>query len=151
MATINQLSATDSLSAGDAFPVYVQAQGDARKVSLTVLAAAIQALLTSTDDKVTRYSAPNATGFSVALLDSDQSQWLVLTPVADYATGTIILPSLAQCADKQEILVSSSHAVAALTVNPNGSTIVGAPTALIVGGFFRLRYEGVTHTWYRAG
>lgn len=39
MSTINQLSAVDSLSAGDSVPVYAQAQGDARKFSLTTLVA----------------------------------------------------------------------------------------------------------------
>lgn len=37
MSTINQLSAVDSLSAGDSVPVYAQSQGDARKFSLTTL------------------------------------------------------------------------------------------------------------------
>jgi len=39
MSTINQLSAVDSLSAGDSVPVYAQSQGDARKFSLTTLVA----------------------------------------------------------------------------------------------------------------
>jgi hypothetical protein len=39
MSTINQLSSVDSLSAGDNVPVYAQAQGDARKFSMTTLVA----------------------------------------------------------------------------------------------------------------
>jgi len=37
MPTINQLSAVDSLSAGDQVPLYSSSQGDARKFSLTTL------------------------------------------------------------------------------------------------------------------
>lgn len=37
MPTINQLSAVDTVAAGDAIPLYSQAQGDARKSSITVL------------------------------------------------------------------------------------------------------------------
>lgn len=41
MATINQLSAVDTLQGGDQIPVYDQSNGDARKTSLTTLAAFI--------------------------------------------------------------------------------------------------------------
>jgi hypothetical protein len=47
MSTINQLSAVDSLSAGDNVPVYAQAQGDARKFSLTTLVAYLSTAFTS--------------------------------------------------------------------------------------------------------
>ncbi len=43
MPTINQLAAVDTPSGGDNFPVYVAAQGDARRVSLTNLMAFIAA------------------------------------------------------------------------------------------------------------
>ena len=41
MATINQLSSVDSLQGGDQIPIYDQSNGDARKTSLTTLAAFI--------------------------------------------------------------------------------------------------------------
>lgn len=47
MATINQLSAVDSLSAGDSVPLYSQAQGDARRFSLTTLVAFLSTVFTS--------------------------------------------------------------------------------------------------------
>jgi hypothetical protein len=53
--------------------------------------------------------------------------------------------------DKQEILVNTTQAITALTINANGATIVGAPTTLAAGGFFRLRFDGVLDTWYRVG
>jgi hypothetical protein len=47
MTTINQLSAVDSLSGGDAVPVYAQAQGDARRFSLTTLVSYLSTAFTS--------------------------------------------------------------------------------------------------------
>ena len=151
MPTINQLTAVDAVQAGDLIPIFSQANGDARKTSLTTLAAFIQTLITSTDDKRTQYAAPSATGFSVAVVGTGLSIWLVLTPLAAYAAGTLVLPPVAGVLDKQEILVNTTQAVAALTINANGATVVGAPATLAAGGFFRLRFDGVLHTWYRVG
>lgn len=47
MASINQLSAVDTLAAGDAVPVYSQAQGDARRFSLTTLVSFLASAFTS--------------------------------------------------------------------------------------------------------
>jgi hypothetical protein len=151
MPTINQLTAVDAVQAGDLIPIFSQANGDARKTSLTTLAAFIQTLITSTDNKQTQYSAPSATGFSVAVVGTGLSIWLVLTPLAGYAAGTIVLPPVAGVLDKQEILVNTTQAITALTINANGATIVGAPTTLAAGGFFRLRFDAVLDTWYRVG
>ena len=152
MPTINQLSSVSAVAAGDQVPIYSAGQGDARKASMTVLAAFIQSLLTAVDDKVTQYAAPSATAFTVTIPDTNESVWLVLTPVADYANGTIVLPSAANAADKQEILVNSTHAVTgALAITSAGGTVTGAPATITANAFFRLRFEAVTKTWYRVG
>ena len=151
MPTINQLSAVQAVAAGDLLPIYSQANGDARKAAISVIAAYIQSLLTAVDDKQTQYAAPSATGFTVLITDSALSIWLVLTPVAGYAAGTIKLPLLANCVDKQEILVNTTQAVTTLTIDGNGATVTGAPTGLAANAFFRLRFEAVTGTWYRVG
>ena len=149
MPTINQLSAVDSVAAADAFPIYSSANGDTRKASATAVAAFLQSQITAIDDRVTQFSAPSATGFTVAILDGPQSVWLVLTPVAGYAAGTVALPALADCVDKQEILCNCTQAVTTFTVAGNGATVTGAPSTLAANGYFRLRFEGVTKTWYR--
>lgn len=151
MPTINQLSAVDSVQAGDLLAIFSQNNGDARKCSLSLLATFIQTLITSTDDKRTQYAAPNATGFSVQINNDDLSIWLILTPLAGYAAGTLVLPAVALCVDKQEILVNTTQLVTALAVNGNGATVVGAPTTLAANAFFRLRFDGVLDTWYRVG
>ena len=151
MLNINQLAALSTLRSSDLVPVWSQVNGDARKVSVQNLADYIQGLITAADDKVTEYAAPSATGFTVTITDSDQSVWLVLTPVAGYANGAIVLPSAANAADKQEVLVNCTQSVAALAVTSSGGTVTGAPTSLAANDFFRMRFEAVTSTWYRVG
>lgn len=152
MSDINQLSAMSSLSAGDLFAVWSTSNGDTRKAAASVLLAYIQANLTLPQTFTTQYSAPSATGFSVSITDGSSSIHLILTPVADYAAGTLVLPASTNAVDKQEVLVNSTHAVTTLTITANGATAVtGAPTALTANQFFRLKYDKPTSTWYRVG
>lgn len=151
MTTINRLSAVDDISAGDLFPVYSQESGDARKASASLVREFMQEGITAADDKITQYAAPSSNGFSVQIEDDSDSVWLVLTPTGTFATGTIVMPANANCVAKQELLVNCTQIVSALTVSGNGSTVTGAPTALAANGFFRLRFDDVTDTWYRVG
>lgn len=151
MPQINQLSAVDQVSPGDQVPIYSSSNGDARKASLSLLKTFFQEGITAADDKITQYAAPSSTGFSIQVNDGTDSVWLVLTPTAGFAAGTLVLPAVANCVDRQEILVNCTQAVTTLTVSGNGSTVTGAPTALTANGFFRLRFDDVTNTWYRVG
>lgn len=153
MSTINKLSATDAVVAGDLVPVFKTSNGDARKASMSVLLAYIQANLTlGRPVFVTQYAAPSATGFTVQITDSSVNSHLILTPVAGYADGTITLPAVANCIDKQEVLVNCTQAVTTLTVAGNGAVAVtGAPTTLAANDYFRLKYDLITQTWYRVG
>lgn len=151
MPQINQLSAVDQVSPGDQVPIYSASNGDARKASLSLLKAFFQEGATAADDKITQYSAPSVTGFSIQVNDDSDSVWLVLTPTAGFAAGTLVLPGVSKCVDRQEVLVNCTQAVITLTVSGNGATVTGAPTALTANGFFRLRFDDVTDTWYRVG
>jgi hypothetical protein len=52
--------------------------------------------------------------------------------------------------DKQELLLSSTAALTALTVSPNaGQTIDAAPTALAANGAVRFKYLAATTQWVR--
>lgn len=148
---INQLSQLDQLSAGDLFAVFASSNGDTRAVSASALLAYIVEQLGSSAGMLTQYAQPNATGFSVqvAPVVDGQSVYLLLTPLAGYAAGTLVLPAQASCVDGQELLVSCTQAVTTLTVSGNGSSVNGAPTTLAANGFFRLRYDGVYKAWYR--
>lgn len=151
MATINQLNVADQISGSDLIALYSQANGDARKLSLTNLMnwLASQSIAT-TDNKVTQYSAP-LTGATVQVTDSSSSAWLILTPAGTIAALTIKLPLSTTAIDKQEILVNSTQIVTALTIDANGGSVIGAPSAFTANGFFTLRFDGVMDTWYRVG
>ena len=150
MPTIDKLTALNALTSADQLPVYSAQQGDARKASLALLLEWLQENLVSTDDKRTQYSAPT-TNFTLAVRNDGNSTWLLLTPTGTIAAGTLTLPASDIALDKQEVLVNSTQIVTTLTVAGNGASVVGAPTTLAAGGFFRLRFDKVNTTWYRVG
>jgi hypothetical protein len=145
VATASTLSTADKLRA------LISSTGDVREFTLQVLVDFLTEQLAVSDNKVTQYAAPNATGFSVSVTDSSQSTWLKITPAAGYAAGTIVLPAVANCADKQEILVTCTQSVSTLTITPNGSTVYGGPTSLSANGHFTLRFDAQDSTWNRVG
>lgn len=149
MATINQLNAADQISGSDLLALYSQANGDARKLSLTNFVTWLntQSIVT-VDSKTTQYSSPVAAA-TVQVTDAGNSIWLILTPAGGLATLTVKLPQVANADDKQEILVNTTQTITALTIDANGGTVVGGPTTLAAGGFFTLRFDGVMDTWYR--
>lgn len=153
---IRKLTATDTLSAGDNIAISSNSQGDDRRASLTTLTTYMQSALTFSDadafvNYLTQYAAPSATGFSVAINDAALNIHLILTPVAGYAAGTIVLPSTINAIDRQEVLVNCTQDVTALTVDGNGASVVGEPTAITADDFFRLKYDLPGITWYRIG
>ena len=149
MTDINRLSAVTSVAAGDQWPLWSAANGDTRRASSTALQAYMQSNLTfSAGQFVVQYSAPSATGFSVALLANTNNQWLILSPLGAYAAGTITFPLSSTIADYQEILIFSTQAVTTLTLAGNGATIVGAATGIAQNGAMRFKYNLLANTWY---
>lgn len=133
-------------------PFHDPANGADRRASLDEVAEVLQSELAGSGGLITQYAAPNASGFTVIIAPPTDgvSVFLLLTPLAAYAAGAITLPAQATCVDGQEVLVHTTQAVTALTVNANGATAVnGAPTTLAQFAFFRLRYDGVSKSWYR--
>lgn len=150
---IQQLS-TGTPTVASSVPFYDPNNGVDRRASLTAIAAVLQESLTPPSGPITQYAAPNASGFSVLIAPPTDgaSVFLLLTPAAGYAAGTITLPALAACQDGQEVLVTCTQIVTALTVAGNGSTVNGAPTTLAAANaFFRLRFDSTLSSWYRVG
>lgn len=160
MPRINELTAVDSVSAGDLLPAYINNNGDARKVAVSVLQAYMQANLTfptftGQGAYTTQYAAPSSTGFDIVITDGaddNTNVHLILTPTAGFATGEITLPIVSSIVDKQEVLVNCTQAVTAFVVDGNGATsVTGAPSTLAANDFFRLKFDAPTSTWYRVG
>jgi hypothetical protein len=146
MSGIGDLTTTTALALADSFPLESASDRDARKASLSALRDFMQTNLTfSASDLVQQYAAPSATGFSVSIAVGNT--WLILTPVAGYAAGTIILP--ANPTNEQVVNLNTTQAVTTLTVNGNGKTVTGAPTTLAANAFFTLRFDQTLNSWFR--
>lgn len=140
------LSPVDSVSASDMLPISVD--GVTRRTSMALVKEFCAEGLTTSDDKTTQYSAPSASPFSVSVKDSDGSIFLVITPTVPMANGTIKLPERAKCFDRQQILVVTTQAITTLTIDANGSSLVGEPATLAAEASFLLRFDAVLSTWF---
>lgn len=148
---INQLTATTP-SASQSLPVYDPAKGDSRRFSLSDLLTWIQDnTLAGVQEPNTQYSAP-VDGGTILVDDNDEDTHLIITPAGGLAALTITLPATGNIRDKQILIVNCTQAVAALTINGNGSTVgTGAPAALLADGYFTLKYDDTLNIWYRIG
>lgn len=147
MPTINQLTATDTVTASDLIPIWSSSDGDARKVSAATFKTYLTGGVSVNDGLITQAASPAATGFNISVPTA--GTWLILTPVAAYAAGTITLPFFEDVQGGQVVVINCSQAVTALTVDGNGATVIGAPAALTANSFFTMRYRADTLAWYR--
>ena len=149
MSAINKLSTVTALSSGDLVALFSNSNGTDVAATLATLVAFIQSSLTTGDKPIAQYAAPNATGFSVTItpVTTGADVWLLLTPAAGYAAGTIVLP--ASPVEGQEIEVTCTQSVTTLTVSLNGAAAAyGAPSTLAANAIFRMRYVSITNAWY---
>lgn len=155
MSSIDKLSRVSTLATADLVALFSNSFGNDAAATLGTLLAFLQSQLSSNGVLVTQYAAPNATAFGVLIAPvvNGQNTFLLLTPTAGFAAGSITLPAQAACVDGQEVLVTCTQIVTALTVTGNGATAVnGAPTTLAAANaFFRLRYDGPSKSWFRVG
>ena len=149
---ISDYSTLSTPSAGDLLAVFDSGNSDTRKLSLSALSTYILAQSSVSGYKqeyTTQYAAPSLTDFSVQVTDGSDNIWLLLTPTDTFADGEIVLPSIANAIDKQEVTVFTTQEVTTLVVNDNGaSNALGAPTSLQPNDSFTLRYDALTTTWY---
>lgn len=148
---IQSLPTATSVNANDMVALFSSALGCDAKVTVQALANFLEAFLVSPSGSQTIYAAPNGTGLTTTIspITNGANVYLLMTPVADYAAGTIVFPALATLKDGQTIDVSSTHAVTTLTLSGNGAQINGAATTIAANGFFGYRFDGVSQSWYR--
>ena len=147
MSTINRLSSVDALQPGDLMPIWDGSNGDTRKASMTTLLAYITSNFTD-PDYTTRIIAPSATGFTIDAGSTGDSLWLIVNPVAGYASGSLWLPPATSAVDGQEIVATFTEAVETLSVTSVGATVSGLNVGVGANDNFRLRYNAVQLTWY---
>lgn len=153
MPTIDQLSQASAIGDADELALFSKANGDTRKITAPQLAAYVQQAIEGTPDETVYGVTANGSGFQVAVSPTTPggSVWAQITLSGAAPTGTIILPGMDGRAHGQEVLVTCSQAVAALTVNGNGAAVAGPPAALAANAFFRLRFDNVSAAWHRVG
>lgn len=153
MATINQLSAVDTLAAGDQIPVYDSSNGDARKASMTVMQAFMQDNLTFGEDFIPIFTIVGTTdiiGVITANLTAVDYNVHVIITDASFPLGFIVAFPTTPI-DKQEMLFNTTNAIASITAADPQPTTVGYPSSLAAGGFFRMKYDLNSDTWNRVG
>jgi hypothetical protein len=144
--TINDLSSVVSISGGDQIAVWQTSNGDTRKASVSQWLEFFSDNFASPEFDVL-INTP-ITGQNLVLATQTKNLWQILTPAATIATLTITLPPVAGLFDGQEVLVTTTQQVTALTVGGNGATVEGEPSSLGAGGFFALRYNLLLTTWF---
>jgi hypothetical protein len=145
---IQNLDNVDSISPSTLFAV--NQNGLDYNCTAAVVADFIEQNVTVNDGKVIQYSSPISAS-TVAISGTNNSVWLVLTPISTLASLTIQLPQVSGCVANQEVLVNTTQTITSLTVNLNGAVGGGVPTTLAANGFFTLRFEPVIQKWYRVG
>lgn len=153
MPSIDELSRAGSIGDADELALFSKANGSTRKVTAPQLAAYIQQAIDGAPDETIYSLATDGSAFTVAVLPTTPggSAWAQITLSAAAPVGTIILPAGDDRANGQEVLVTCTQAVAALTVSGSGTTVLGAPTSLAANGYFRMRFDLISTTWYRIG
>lgn len=141
MTDINQLSAVDTLSDGDLFPLWAQSKGDTRRVSARDFAMYV-AMVVAVGKPASQYASP-LTGATVQVKVAGDS-WLILTPAGTLAALTVALPI--SPVDGDVLRVTSSQTITALTLS---GTVLGAPTTMGAATPFALAYDGVNSVWRR--
>lgn len=150
---IRDLSIQDLFGSTDIIPVYSGTNRDDRGVTGQALLNYINANLVNPSIPFTQYYTPGGTGFSIAIapLNAGQSVRLLLTPTGTLATGTIVIPGgglPALPVDKQEVLVTSTQTVTALTVSAGTTPVVSPPTTVTALTPFRMWYDATNAAWY---
>lgn len=91
------------------------------------------------------YNVP-VTGFSITI--ANNTEFLILDPAGNLASGTITLP--ADPLDGQSLTISCAHNVSNLTLTPGaGQTIANTSSSLSAGVGISFLYRSANTKWYR--
>jgi len=150
MCGLNGLPVVGTVSGSDQVHVFSASIGfDARSPLSSILAYFQTAFASPT--MATQFAVPGD-GFSIAVSQGGSNTWVLLQPVAPLASGTVTLPLNASAPDGQEVTITATQLISALSIGLNGaSALFGAPASLSASTPFRLRFYRATNSWYRVG
>jgi len=131
--------------------IWDESEGDWRLTTFTNIFALYNESFTNVIQEAdSQYSTP-LTGVTVSVNVNDNDTHLIITPAGTIAALTITLPEASNLRDKQTFLCTCTQIVTTLTVDGNGTTVNGAPTAFTANGYFTLKYDLTLGVWNRVG
>lgn len=150
---IGDLSRQDTFGATDIVPVRSDTNRDDRGVTGQAMLNYFNANLIDPSAPMTQRYNPGGTGFSVAIapLIAGQSVRLLLKPGGTLATGTVVLPGVGGSAlpvDRQEVHVTSTQTITALTVSAGTTSLINPPTTITATTPFKMWYDATDAAWY---
>jgi hypothetical protein len=147
-----RLNTVDSLILGDQVVIYRGNCTDFRAVPIDVLKDEILKDIPIPEFKtpVVQHYNPNG-DFTMYVENHSEGTFLLFNPTTGITNGTVVLPDAAEVVDKQIVSFTCSQQITNLTVNGNGAAVVGAPNAISATAFFKIQYDKLSGTWYRAG
>lgn len=132
-------------------PFYDAALGADARMTVAQLFQLLSNFFGGLRGTITQYANPNVNGWAltVAPLAAGQNVIVILDPTLSSYSITLNLPAIP--ADGQTITFHSKLPVTFSLVAPGAFISIGSLSAMAAGGFFTVRYDALTDTWYRVG
>lgn len=153
MPTINQLNSAMSAQLSDLIPVFTSGSQTTRRITIAQLlelfASDQSANVQGTSNQ---YAAPGANNFIVDVIQPNTGPsdvHLILTPLTNFATGTVNLPPAATAVNGQTVTVTSTQVVTAFSFGTNGAlALFGAPSTLAVNDAVTMAFDSSSASWF---
>ena len=147
-----RLNITDKIGDSDSVVIWSANNQDYRGAPVELLIEKIQESIKKVDYppiNIQRFN-PNA-NFTLDIENHEVGTYLILNPSVSITTGSIKMPERYTVTDGQVLLVACAQQVNNFSVDGNNALVIGAPNALAANGFFKLKYDKLSNTWYRVG
>lgn len=147
-----RLNITDRIGPNDSVVLWSANNQDYRGVPVEMLIEKIQEGINKVDYPPIhiQHFNPNA-DFTLNIENHEVGTYLILNPSVSITAGSIKLPERYSVTDGQVLLVACAQQVNNFFVDGNNALVIGAPNALAANGFFKLKYDKLSNTWYRVG
>lgn len=144
-----RLNITDRIGPNDSVVLWSANNQDYRGLAIDVLKEVIKDKSNQSALLIQHFN-PNA-DFTLNIENHEVGTYLILNPSVSITTGSIKLPERYVVTDGQVVLVTCSQQVDNFSIDGNNAHVIGAPNALAANGFFKLKYDKLSNTWYRVG
>jgi len=146
-----RLNITDRIGPNDSVVLWSANNQDYRGAPVDLLVEKVkEGIQVNQSPLLVQHFNPNA-DFTLNIENHEVGTYLILNPSVSIATGSIKLPERYGVTDGQVVLVTCSQQVNNFSVDGNNALVIGAPNALAANGFFKLKYDKLSNTWYRVG